>query len=269
VTPAEESTRPREPTATAGPLDRPVVIDLETVPDQPPLIITIDGPAGTGKSTVSRLLAGRLGLDFLDTGAMYRAATAIAIDAGLDDAVRRGDGHATLLERVVDADLHFDWQTDPPSILAWLRPMNDRIRKPDVTALVSRVSAIGTLRRHMVQKQRIIGFQHPRLVTEGRDQGTVAFPDAPLKFYLNADPAVRAERRAAQYREQGHNADAAQVLEEILERDRIDSTRSDGPLRCPDDAVTVDTSDLDVEGVLDVLERESRERLGARLEEAG
>ncbi|MAY73555.1 MAG: cytidylate kinase, partial [Phycisphaerae bacterium] len=151
------------------------------MPPSTPIIITIDGPAGTGKSTVARLLAERLGLDFLDTGAMYRAATAIAIDKGLlDEAVAGAVGR--LLEVVLDADLHFDWQTSPPAMLAWLKPMDDRIRDNDVTANVSRVAAIGTLRKHLVQKQRIIGHQHPRLVTEGRDQGSVAFPDAEIKF---------------------------------------------------------------------------------------
>ncbi len=229
-----------------------------------PIIITIDGPAGTGKSTVARRLAARIGLDFLDTGAMYRAATAIVIDHGLtadlDEAV-----YGRILERVVDADLHFDWKTDPPAILAWMAPLNDRIREPDVTKLVSRVATIGTLRKHMVQKQRIIGHQHPRLVTEGRDQGSVAFPNAPVKFYLDADPKVRAARRAAQLREAGHEVDDAELLESIIERDRIDSTRADGPLTCPEDAIIVDTSDLDIDGVVETLAAHAADIL-ARLE---
>lgn len=217
-----------------------------------PVIITIDGPAGTGKSTVARMLAARIGLDFLDTGAMYRAATAIVIDHGLIDDLDRAV-YGNILEKVIDADLHFDWQTDPPAILAWMEPLNDRIRERDVTKLVSKIATIGTLRKHMVQKQRIIGHQHPRLVTEGRDQGSVAFPDAAVKFYLDADPKVRAARRADQLREAGHIVDDAEMLESIIERDRIDSSRADGPLVCPDDAIRVDTSELDIEGVVETL----------------
>ena len=227
-----------------------------------PIIITIDGPAGTGKSTVARMLAAKVGLDFLDTGAMYRAATAIVIDHGLVDDLT-SNTYGRILEKVIDADLHFDWQTDPPAILAWLEPLNARIREPDVTRLVSKIATIGTLRKHMVQKQRIIGHQHPRLVTEGRDQGSVAFPDAAVKFYLDADPAVRAARRAEQLREAGHTVDEAELLQSIIDRDNSDSTRADGPLICPDDAIRVDTSELDIDGVVETLAAHTADILGA------
>ncbi|MEM1071998.1 MAG: (d)CMP kinase, partial [Planctomycetota bacterium] len=208
------------------------------VPPDRELIITIDGPAGTGKSTVARLLAKRLGLDFLDTGAMYRAAAAIAIDRRIDCA-----DHEHLLSVLADADIHFDWSTDPPAVLAWFKPMNGRIRDADVTALVSTLAGIGRLREHMVRKQRLIGAQHPRLVTEGRDQGSVVFPDAPVKFYLDADPRVRAQRRAEQLRERDPDAmiEIDTLLADIQRRDHLDSSRADGPLRCPDDAERIDT----------------------------
>lgn len=228
------------------------------VPRHLPVIITIDGPAGTGKSTVARTLAGRLGLDFLDTGAMYRCAAAIMLDRALDPG-EIGE----LVSTVIGADLHFDWATDPPTILAWEAPMDHRIRQPDVTAAVSQVAAIGELRTHLVRKQRVIAAQHPRLVTEGRDQGSVVFPDAEVKFYLDADPAVRARRRAEQLREGGGAVEVEALRSQILERDRIDSSRTDGPLICPDDAVRVDTSNLDLEGVVVLLERQVRSRIGA------
>ncbi len=223
------------------------------------IIITIDGPAGTGKSSVARALARRLGLDFLDTGAMYRAAAAVALDRGLDLADQPG-----VVRAVEEAGIRFDWSLDPPRVLAFDRPMNGRIRASDVTAVVSRVAAIAPLRRHMVAMQRAIAAQHPRLVTEGRDQGSVVFPDARVKLYLDADPAVRARRRLEQLRAAGGGAipDPSAVLADIAERDRLDSSRADGPLRCPEDAIRVDTTSLSFEQVVSRLEQIVRERVG-------
>ena len=236
------------------------VADVEAVSGEIPLIITIDGPAGTGKSTVARLLAARLRLDFLDTGAMYRAATAIALDRGHAGSLDSGEIGAFLNE-VVDADLHFDWSVDPPPVLAWGEPIGDRIREQDVSRLVSRVAALGTLRKHMVQKQRIIGHQHPRLVTEGRDQGSVVFPDAPVKFYLDALPEIRARRRAEQLRASGREADEGRLLVEIIDRDRLDSSRKDGPLTCAADAERLDTSTFGIDEVVNELEARAKKRL--------
>lgn len=226
------------------------------LPTDKPIIVTIDGPAGTGKSSVARLLAGRLGLDFLDTGAMYRAAAVVAIERGL------GVGQPeALVAAVVEADLHFDWSADPPDILAFGESVADRIRAGDVTAVVSPIAGIAALRQHMVRKQRLIASQHPRLVTEGRDQGSVVFPGAPVKFYLDADPVIRARRRADQLREHGLHGDADALLSEINERDRSDSSRSEGPLIKPADAIVVDTTSLSLEGVVAALERLVLERM--------
>lgn len=225
----------------------------------PSLIVTIDGPAGTGKSSVARLLARRLGLDFLDTGAMYRAAAAIVIDQDIDP-----DDRDAVVEAVAREDLHFDWNADPPAMLCSGRSVMKRIREPDVTALVSKIAAIGPLREHMVRKQRIVAAQHPRLVAEGRDQGSVVFPDADVKFYLDATPAERARRRADQLREQGQQVDVARLQVEIEQRDRLDSTRADGPLICPEDAHRLDTSNLTFEQVVDTLEKLVIAQLAAR-----
>jgi cytidylate kinase len=212
------------------------------------IIVTIDGPAGTGKSTVAALLAARLGLDFLDTGAMYRAAAALVLDHGLAlEAV------GAIVKLVTEADLHFDWTADPPAIMAWEKPIGERIREADVTEIVSQIASYPDLRRGMVRKQRLIGRQHPRLVTEGRDQGSVVFPDALCKFYLDADPRVRAHRRAEQLAEAGRRVDEEKMLRQIIQRDRLDSSREEGPLIRPPDAELVDTSNMTREVVIDRL----------------
>jgi cytidylate kinase len=227
------------------------------------LIITIDGPAGTGKSTVARALAHRLGLDFLDTGAMYRAAAAIAIDAGIDPA-----DHNRLVSEVERRDLHFDFDTDPPTLLCAGESIMHRLREADVTRLVSPVAAIDRLRQEMVKKQRQIAIAHPRLVTEGRDQGSVVFPDADVKFYMFASARVRAERRAEQLRAAGKGGGAAEIdrLEkEIKDRDDSDSRRTVGPLTCPADADRIDTSEMGFDQVVDALEAHVTRVLGSRV----
>jgi len=246
----------KSPTRARGARECPA--DFSPLPDTTEVIITIDGPAGTGKSSVARELARRLGLDFLDTGAMYRGAALIAIDHQIPVS-----DEARLVEVVADADLHFDWDADPPTLLAWLKPVAaERLRADDVNAIVSDVASIAALRAHMVRKQRIIGRQHPRLVTEGRDQGSVVFPSAAIKFYLDASPEVRAARRADQLRESGRDADLDQLRREIERRDRLDSTRSDGPLCCPPDAHRIDTSTIPFDAVVDTLEQTVRRHLG-------
>lgn len=220
------------------------------------LVVAIDGPAGTGKSSVSRALAKRLAFDFLDTGAMYRAAAALVLDAG----VNPGDTRA-VCELVAKADLHFDWSKDPPEILASGKSLHNRIRAEDVRRLVSPLSAIAELRAHMVRKQRLIADQHPRLVTEGRDQGSVVFPDAMTKFYLSARPDVRARRRAGELGLLHDPAAVAAIQEEIIARDLSDSRRAVGPLTQPPDAVVVDTSDLSFDQVVERLESLVRVRL--------
>ncbi len=224
-----------------------------------PILVTIDGPAGTGKSSVARRLAQRLGLDFLDTGAMYRAAALVVIERGLsmDDA-------EAIVKHVAGADIRFDWKQDPPRVLSFGKGVDDRIRDADVTAIVSPVAGIAPLRRHLVAKQRLIAEEHRRLVSEGRDQGSVVFPDAAVKFYLDADALVRAKRRAEQLKSQGKSVPPiADLHREILERDESDRSRAVGPLVCPPDAIVVDTSNMAFNEVVDRLEDEVRSRVTA------
>jgi cytidylate kinase len=223
-----------------------------------PCIITLDGPAGTGKSTVARELARRLGLDFLDTGAMYRAAAAIALDRGI-----ALDETGELLREVREADIAFKWDADPPLILAYGESVHKRIRERDVTAVVSAYAGNKALREFMVERQRAIAREHPRLVTEGRDQGSVVFPDAKVKFYLDASPAVRAQRRGDQLRRAGVDADLAELQREIEARDASDRSRAVGPLVLPTGAIVIDTSAMDVPQVVqrlfDEVIRQSKE----------
>lgn len=218
------------------------------------LIITLDGPAGSGKSTMARRLAQRLGLEFLDTGAMYRGLTAVCLDTGVDPATEP-DAAVEIARR---SRLRFDWHADPPRLYVNEHDVTPRLRDADVTFSVSDVASISGVRAVMVELQRQIGEAHPRLVTEGRDQGSVVFPDARVKFYMEARPDVRARRRAEELRKAGKPADEALILAGIIQRDHRDSNREDGPLICPHDAIRIDTSDLTLEEVLDLLESRVR-----------
>ena len=222
-----------------------------------PIIITIDGPAASGKSSVARELAQRLGLELLNTGAMYRAAAAVLIQAGLD---HRSDPKSVV--RIVEAaDIRFDFSHKPPMILAYGQPMELRIEDEDVTQLVSPIAGIAELRAHMVDRQQHVADTHPRLVSEGRDQGSVVFPQAAVKFFLEASSQVRALRRASQMRERGLSPNLEELRRLIEARDRSDESRLVGPLVCPDDAIVVDTSPMNFEQTVDTLERAVHSRV--------
>lgn len=223
-------------------------------------IVTIDGPAGTGKSTVAHRLAKRLGLEFLDTGAMYRAAALEAMRRGID--VADGERVASLVRSI---EIRFDWTTDPPALLVDGEPVGEAIRTPAVTRAVSLVASNTAVRHAMVEAQRTIASLHPRLVTEGRDQGSVVFPDADVRIYLDARPEIRARRRVEQLRTKGIETTEGEVLAGIIERDRMDSSRRDGPLVCPTGADIVDTSSIDVDDVIDRLEEIVRLRASGAL----
>ncbi len=222
------------------------------------MIVTIDGPAGTGKSTVSSQLADRLGAECLDTGAMYRAASLLAVELGIapDD----GAAIATAIEKV---GIGFEWTKTPAPILLGDRRVDGRIRDHDVSSIVSIVAEQSEVRKALVQQQRCIGRDHPCLVTEGRDQGSVVFPDATAKFYLDATVDERAKRRILQLDRAGKPAEAALIRRNIEERDRIDSTREDSPLVRPEGAVTIDSSDLSIDEVVDRMEQVVRDELDA------
>ena len=203
------------------------------------MIITIDGPAGTGKSSVALMAADRLGFSFLDTGAMYRAVALEAIrrNANLEDAREL----AYIGKR---CRISFDWNKHPPALRLNDEPVGHLLRGGEVTRAASHVAVVPAIREALVAEQQRIGHSAPNLVTEGRDQGTVVFPDAQFKFYLDATPAERAHRRVAQLRSRGEIVDPAQILRDIVSRDHRDATRSVGPLVIPPGAVVIDTTSI-------------------------
>lgn len=214
------------------------------------LIVTVDGPAGSGKSTVARRLAKRLEVEFLNTGAMYRGLTAHAIDRGIDPS---HEAHA-VVELAQRQEMCFNWQTDPPRLMVGGVDVTDRLSDSDVTSQVSDVAALKQVRQVLVEAQRRIGEEHPRLVTEGRDQGSVVFPQAEVKFFLDASLAVRAQRRYDQIYEMGHLANLEHIRQSLLSRDHRDLDRADGPLICPVDAARIDTTEITLDQVVNLLE---------------
>jgi len=204
------------------------------------MIIAIDGPAGSGKSTVARGVARRLGFTYLDSGAMYRAVTLAALEANADlsDGELLGQVAADAQIRLHERD-HGNMQ-----VLLGERDVSDEIRTPAVTGSSSQVAAHRQVREALLRRQRGL-IADGDWVVEGRDIGTVVAPDAAVKAFLTAEPAERARRRTEELRRRGVEAEAEEVHRAIEQRDRLDSTRSAAPLRPADDAVSIDTTGLE------------------------
>ena len=202
-----------------------------------PVIVAIDGPAGAGKSTVGRAVAKRLGLEYLDTGAMYRAVTFAALRRGIDPT---DEGDVAALAGTIEMAI------DDSAVTVDGVDATVEIRGREVTAAVSAVASNASVRSELVRRQREWVATHTGGVVEGRDIGSVVFPDATLKLYVTASPRVRAERRVAEI-----GGDVADVEASIIERDRKDSTRSESPLTEVADAVVVDTTEMSVDAVVE------------------
>ena len=209
------------------------------------MIIAIDGPAGSGKSTVARGLARRLGSTYLDSGAMYRAVTLGALEHGID--LEDGEALGRLAATAIELREREDGNVQ---VLLDGRDVSDEIRTPAVTGASSQVAAHPRVRKELLAKQREL-IATGDWVVEGRDIGTVVAPDAAIKVFLTADPGERARRRAEELRRRGIAAEDEDVHRAIEQRDRLDSTRSAAPLRTADDAVTIDTTGLDAGEVIE------------------
>lgn len=223
-------------------------------------VVAMDGPSGTGKSTVSRRLAQACSAAYLDTGAMYRAATLAALRAGL----REGATEDEIARVAVGARLESGTDPDAPTITLDGEDVSVPIRGPEVTGFVSAVSAVPQVRAEMVARQhaliRAAVESGGGMVVEGRDIGTVVVPDAPLKVYLTASPEVRAARRGRQDEKAGRKADLHVTLADVERRDRLDSSRRVSPLYAAADALVLDTDHLSADAVLAKL----RELVAAR-----
>ena len=217
-------------------------------------VVTIDGPAGAGKSSVARLLAARLGWRILDTGAMYRAVALAALRRGLD--LRSETALGDLVERI-------EVVVGPDEVYLDGAVVTADIRSPEVTHLTRHAADCPAVRRRLVAWQRAYAAAERDVVTEGRDQGTIVFPDALRKFFLTANDQERARRRQAERAERGDRTPLAETLRQVRDRDAGDQARAIAPLIAADDATHIDSTGLTLDQVVDLMERAVRDRLAA------
>lgn len=223
------------------------------------IVVAIDGPAGTGKSTVTKLLCDRLGFTHIDTGALYRAIAYLAAQKKTGDLdPESAENEMVDIARRVHLEFRYDRSQKPSNrVLADGKDITPFLRTPEISAAASRVSAIPGVRSALLGLQRRLGCAHDSIL-EGRDIGTVIFPDADLKFFLLASSDERARRRQLELQEAGTALTIDEVRRQLAERDHADSTRSVAPLKKADDAIEVDTTTMSIDQVIEELERRIR-----------
>ena len=217
-------------------------------------IIAIDGPSGAGKSTITRLLADRLGFLHIDTGAMFRAVALMARRAGIAP-----EDHKGLAALCDGLSIELTGDNNHFRVVVNGDDVTDEIRTPEISLLTSRISAVGVVRDCLLELQRKMG-QTGRVVLEGRDIGTVVFPDAQVKFYLTASAEERGRRRYLELSAKGEQVTLEQTITEVRQRDDADRKRPIAPLRKADDAIEIDSSDLTIQQVVERMERIIEER---------
>ena len=215
-------------------------------------IITIDGPSGAGKSTISKLLAAKLHYTYLDTGAMYRVVGLQVERAGLD--LEAEGAREDLVQLLAGLDMTLAPGEEGKDTRAFLNgeDVSDAIRTPEMAMVASRVSAQAEVRKKLTEMQRTIG-KNGAIVAEGRDMGTIVFPNAMHKFFLDASPEERAQRRQKQLAENGQKVEFQEILAQIQKRDRADSGRSLAPLQPAEDAVIIDSSEMSIDEVVSFM----------------
>jgi len=219
-----------------------------------PLIVAIDGPSGAGKSSAARALAARLGVPYIDTGAMYRAVGLAARERGVELPIADPDSVSAI---AASARIELVPTTDGNRVFLDGRDVSSAIREPEISLYASAVSAIPGVRRALVAEQRRLGRERGG-VMEGRDIGTRVFPDTPFKFFLTADPAVRAERRARELVDRGTPQPYEDVLRDMEKRDRDDGSRADSPLTLDDRYILIDSTGRPLPAVVEEIERRVR-----------
>ncbi|SHH10803.1 cytidylate kinase [Thermosyntropha lipolytica DSM 11003] len=207
--------------------------------------IAIDGPAGAGKSTIARLLARRLGIIYIDTGAMYRTLTLKALRQGIDL-----NNENELYQLILHTDIDFFYNGEEQKVLCDGEDVTEDIRKPEITAHVSRVASFPRVRKIMVERQKRMADK-VSVVMDGRDIGECVLPDADYKFFLTASIEERAERRRRELIAQGYDIDLDRLKEEIKKRDEADASREVGALKILEDSIVIDTSHMSIEEVVD------------------
>lgn len=217
--------------------------------------IAIDGPAGAGKSTIAKMVAGKLGFIYVDTGAMYRAMALFLLRSGISR-----DDTASIEKACNDADISISYVDGKQVVLLGGENVNDHLRTEEVGNMASVSSANQKVRDKLVALQQKLAAEKD-VVMDGRDIGTVVLPDSKCKVYLTASSAVRAKRRYDELKAKGEECDLKKIEEDIIERDNRDMTRKNSPLRQADDAVLLDSSDMTIEEVRDAILKLAKEKL--------